>query len=355
MVDPDLTTLTEMLVEQQYSCSVVAPYEKIGPKPGVTPGVHRASYRPTSWDDRNDDASDIVDTAIKYTSRDARASSRVFGFLHIFDCHFPYLPPSEDVEEGLDFELVDQYFEATHGENYIEMLRNPSHFPDEDLDVIKQYYRLSIRHVARELVRFIDSLKRHGIFEDALIIVTGDHGEDFLEHGFGLHYSLYDTNIRPGMVIKPPSTATWSVPDAVDTIDFLPTVAELVGSDPPAECVGQPLQRREDRPRITERFGSNWYGVAVERGETKAIYTYDYDYPNRPDAASLDDRLETVEYFTLDGNGARERSVTPDTETTDSLRELAESHIRSDAVSTSVETTTVDPDIQDRLEQLGYK
>lgn len=103
------------------------------------------------------------------------------------------------------------------------------------------------------------------MWDDALIILTGDHGEEFGERGFFTHRSLYDCNIQPFIAIKPSVTAEWSVPDAVDIVDCFPTIAHEIGADVPNRCVGESLQMKDGNlvPRITEGTTPQRYTVAV--------------------------------------------------------------------------------------------
>jgi hypothetical protein len=183
--------------------------------------------------------------------------------------------------------------------------------PTEPLDVdpaivgtLRSYYRQSVRYTAEQLARLVDGLRRADLFDDALVVVTGDHGEEWGERGIYAHKGLYDANIRPFMIVKPPADADWTVPDRVDTLDFLPTAVRAAGGDPPDQCRGRALQdvgddESESRPRITERVGETWYHVAVESEGVKGIFAYPSDFPGRPTDAAIDDGPVHAEFHRL--------------------------------------------------------
>jgi arylsulfatase A-like enzyme len=196
-----------------------------------------------------------------------------------------------------------------------------------------------------------------GLFENALIIIAGDHGEDFYDRGFVLHNSLNDTNIRPGMIIKAPTESEFTIPDQIDYIDLLPTIAEIIGADIPSQCKGQPIQFRETKYRITERLRSDWYNVAVESNGTKAIFSYDENFPHRPTGSAVADGPVETEFYDVDtvrdgdaGDADIDESVRQE------LQEVAEEFIRTDpgVVIGDSESGSVNPATEERLKKLGY-
>jgi choline-sulfatase len=85
--------------------------------------------------------------------------------------------------------------------------------------------------------RFLDFLRRRGIYERAVVIVMSDHGEGLSEHGEAEHgIFLYREDLHVPLLLKLPKNArageTTSKPAAL--IDIFPTVAALTGISPPA-------------------------------------------------------------------------------------------------------------------------
>ena len=72
--------------------------------------------------------------------------------------------------------------------------------------VIVDTYDAEIRSMDRGLAMLVDGLRERGLYDDALILFTSDHGEEFHEHGWvGWHsHTLYDELLRVPLVVKLP-------------------------------------------------------------------------------------------------------------------------------------------------------
>jgi arylsulfatase A-like enzyme len=83
--------------------------------------------------------------------------------------------------------------------------------------------------------RLLGTLRELGLYEDALIIVTADHGEEFLERGWiGHTRSLYDELVRVPLIIRPPGglPAPRVADPVVSLVSLAPTVLDFAGADP---------------------------------------------------------------------------------------------------------------------------
>lgn len=354
-ISPELPTLPERLAEEGYRCSGIVSCGNLLPERGFARGFHRYEYEPMSWTDRVYDASSIVRTATNWMETDFESSGSQFYFFHFFDGHYPYLPPFPLKEDGLDIELVESFLEQGSIRDYRRLLtEDPLDISAEMIETVRSYYRRSLRSLSDRLARLFDSMKRLGVFEDALIVVTGDHGEDFYERNFILHQSVYDTNIRPSMIVKPPTGTELDVPEEPDLVDLFPTMLDVAGGTAHDGVEGQSwLGKVESRPRISEQFGK-WYTVSVERGDAKGIFTYPDNSPSRP--APDTDPVER-EFYSLDGVRAGEYGQRPEPEAREQLEKTAVQFLRSADVPRSSDAggQTLPSDVADRLKRLGYK
>ncbi len=152
------------------------------------------------------------------------AGSRYFLFVHLMEPHDPY------------------FVHPWTGEAY-GRAEHPSPDP-ELLPKLKGMYAGEVLHADTEIGTFLTTLKAEGRYDDALIIVTADHGEEFLEHGGWWHGStLYDEQIRVPLLVKLPggARAGTRVPWQVRQIDLAPTIAELAGLTPDPTWQGRML------------------------------------------------------------------------------------------------------------------
>jgi arylsulfatase A-like enzyme len=155
-------------------------------------------------------------------ARDAKRP--FFMFLHFMEPHDPY--------------FVHPY----NGEAYARVA-NPN--PDPALaDKYREVYDGAIRFLDEELAKLVADLKAKGLYDDALIVLTADHGEEFHEHGGWWHgTTLYDEQIAVPLIVKPPrGGATGVVADAmVSSIDIAPTIIQGAGVAVPQTMVGKAL------------------------------------------------------------------------------------------------------------------
>jgi arylsulfatase A-like enzyme len=247
-------------------------------------------------------------------------------------------------------------FRDTTGD-YLDWIdRNPRE-EDEEYERILDMYDSCVEFVDSQVSSFVRTLKSCGIFEEALIIILGDHGEEFGERGFYGHDSLNDANIRPFIAIKPPAMESWPIRDDVDFVDILPTIAKLLGTDVPDECEGVPIQGgATSRPRISERIGTDYYTVSVEKGGWKGIFTYEENYPNRPSPSALENVVHE-EYYSMHSirNESFDNEVaTIDAEVRDDLLQTAQEALTSGTANGSAEFTRMSDETRSQLQELGY-
>ncbi|SEV91671.1 sulfatase-like hydrolase/transferase [Halobacterium jilantaiense] len=297
-IDPSLPTIGKIMSEQGYKSSAITTSRYLRPELGFGDGFDRfeCTANETHYLSADNGLRDATSTVNRWVNEDAaKGFTNLFYFWHIFPPHWPYVPPAENRPENID---LSSSFRDTTGD-YLDWIHREPRDHDAEYQRVLEMYDACVEFVDAQVSTFLRTLKNRGLFEDALVIILGDHGEEFGERGFYGHNSLNDDNIRPFMAVKPPETESWPVRDDVDFIDILPTIAKFVGSDVPDECEGLPIQRGEsNRPRIAERIGSDYYNVSVEIGGWKGIFTCEENHPDRPDPEALEN-LVCEEYYEI--------------------------------------------------------
>lgn len=215
----------------------------------------------------------------------------VYGFDRGFDRFFePEAVTGEDVEHGIDLALhwldsVDDgpFFLFFH--TYEVHLPNThsgfstGNSPDQQAIAA---YDSDLAFADRHLGRLFDALETRGTFEDLLVVITADHGENLhdrtlgerpVEHGHHLHDELLKVPlvmVAPGLI--PPDG---SIPDAVQLTDVMPTILSLVGIPRQGlRLQGQDLRGRlqnwalttDDRPIFAGAplQGPEWHAVRFQ-------------------------------------------------------------------------------------------
>jgi hypothetical protein len=233
-----LTTIGEFLKNNGYKNSGLVSHTRLLPNYGYGRGFDRfelRNKRPSNWMSKQSDARSLVDTISRWVEEDIhRKVSQAFYFVHLFDPHPPFYPPLGNYNRSkIDFAAIETFLDdstmTADDEDYIQLLENGIEVDKPILDEVKTIYREAVEYTGTQLLTLMQNLDRYGILDDSFVIITGDHGYEFGERGFTGAKSLYDANIRQGMIMKPPTESTWTVPDQCDIIDILPTVAQAVG------------------------------------------------------------------------------------------------------------------------------
>lgn len=145
-------------------------------------------------------------------------------FLHYMDPHDPYMDADT---KGLGYARRDM----------------PN--PDEDMeDAFTKAYVDEIEYLDRSLGNLFAGLKERGLYDDSVILITSDHGEEFLEHDGWWHgNTLYDEQIYIPLLVKLPKGAPAGKvnPYIARQIDIAPTLIHLAGMTPPEVMEGVPL------------------------------------------------------------------------------------------------------------------
>ena len=78
--------------------------------------------------------------------------------------------------------------------------------------------------------RFIDALKRAGLYERSVVVVVGDHGQQFMEHGFMMHgNTLYNEDIHVPLAMRVPGQPAGMRDVVACQLDIMPTILDAVG------------------------------------------------------------------------------------------------------------------------------
>ncbi len=133
------------------------------------------------------------------------------------------------------FFLWVHYYDPHHEYETHEGIRS---FGDEPVDVYDHEILFTDHHVGR----LLDDLEARGLTDETIVVITGDHGEGFGEHGVDFHgYHLYAPQTKVPLIVKIPGIAPRRVTTAVGHVDLLPTLANLVGAEPTDEMMGESL------------------------------------------------------------------------------------------------------------------
>jgi arylsulfatase A-like enzyme len=233
---------------------------------------------------------DIFETyALLKDWTDNHAVSNLFLFFHAFDAHDRYPTESGALPYGpLDpnyHHFLKEFDPPPSFETELKMLP-----PDQDIFIAANVglielseeqlayciagYDDSLRMMDSALNEFFSMLKGHGIYDQALIIITADHGEEFIEHGMHGHNQVYDESAHVPLIMKLPhgEHGGTRVKSTVQTVDIVPTVLDVVGLPITPELEGQSLLR------VVEETETPRNVAHVRRRQQEAIYDGAWKY-----------------------------------------------------------------------------
>lgn len=134
-----------------------------------------------------------------------------------------------------------------------------------------QYYGM-VSEVDAQLGRVWDTLRELGMWDDTMIVVTADHGEQLGDHGLVQKVGWFEEcHHILGIVRHPGHPAAWgSVVDAfTENIDLFPTICDYIGAPVPTQCDGLPLTpflRGEQPPwwRTAAHWEYDWRDTFID-------------------------------------------------------------------------------------------
>ena len=257
-----------------------------------------------------------------------------FMFLHFMEPHDPY--------------FVHPY----NGEAYARVA-NPN--PDPSLaDTYRDAYDGAIRFLDGELAKLFAELKAKGIYEDAVILLTADHGEEFHEHGGWWHgTTLYDEQLGVPLIVKPGKGGAKGIVNEamVSSLDVAPTLIAAAGVKIPQTMVGKPLGLAADAPAPRDHSfaESELEGNSLQAyraGGMKVIHANPGNPRGLPEHQLFDVAKDPGEQKDL---------IATQTEVANKLTAdmtAVQSHAESIAVEST--GTSIDAASEERLRALGY-
>jgi arylsulfatase A-like enzyme len=105
-----------------------------------------------------------------------------------------------------------------------------AHFPKDRIQVVKDVYADSLAYVDFQIGRLFQYLKAKNKWDNTLIVVTGDHGQAFYEHGFASHASaIFDEVMRVPLIIRAPGLEAGLDNRLAQHVDIAPSILGLLG------------------------------------------------------------------------------------------------------------------------------
>lgn len=351
-LSPDARTLALLLSESGYATAAVVTNGNVSRGYGFPIGfdtwvqlreersetIHRYS------DKVNEEVFDWLD------DRDPRKP--FFLYAHTTDPHEPYTPPqpyrrrfAPGVAPGSKHRPI----------RIAELLEER---PDFDLEALNRdfidLYDAEIAFNDAQFGRLVEQLRSAGLYEDMLIVVLADHGEEFLDHGGWAHgKTLFGEQIDIPLIVKFPGN--WAAGTRVDAlaeqVDVVPTILDVLGLEVPAEVQGNSMLGAP----LAGEFGPVGMAMAhlsLDGRRTAALMTDRWKLIRRLPSLRQTWGLELYDLFEDPGEQVDLSSERPIL--LGYLRYLLEQFERGRTEILTAGQGNPDPELVERLRELGY-
>ena len=231
----------------------------------------------------------ILDRLVPWLDDTRDPAAPFFLFLHALDAHGPYWPEAPFLDAFRD-DLPEDRRDTPAGAAHQAYRAIPTWMartlvPDGDVPIppelplaeIVARYDETILKTDDYIGRLCDLLRERGLYDEAVIVVTGDHGESF-DHDLYSHGNLWEDVVHVPLVVKLPrgEHGGTRVRQSVQLVDLYPTLCELAGADATREYLhGRsllPLMRGDAAdPRPTFSAGGHIEQAMIEEGGWKLV------------------------------------------------------------------------------------
>jgi arylsulfatase A-like enzyme/Flp pilus assembly protein TadD len=320
-LSPDQPTLASVLQQQGYTTGAVVASAVLDSRFGLNHGFdfyydHFDFNRmeEANLDEMERPGNVVADQALDWLSKNYQ--QKFFLWMHLYDPHYPYRPPPPYSEEYKD---------------------HP--------------YDGEIAFADAQVGRLLAFLKEKHLYENTLIVLTGDHGESLGEHGEKTHgFFIYNATLHVPVIIHLPGAPARTVPDMISLADLMPTVLSALQVDIPAQVQGRNLlpllaPKKEDEARslyaetFLPRLHFDW-------SELRAVETENYHFIDAPKPELYDLKKDPGEIQNL---YAQKKAVAEE------MRAKLAGLIREYSAGKELaEKTGLDPSLMERLKSLGY-
>ncbi len=277
-VSPEALVIAEELRRHGYATAAFASGPFLLPEYGMNQGFDLYDARCSSVehsDSHHDITNPCLHRRVTEWLRDWREAP-FFLFVHYWDVHYDYVPPAP-----YDTLFDPDYDGNISGRNFAKNTLVRPGMPQRDLEHLVALYDGEIACTDEYLGRLFQELAELGIAGKTLVVVTSDHGDEFLEHGATGHgHALYQELIRVPLIWTEPwgAEGPTKVDDVVQLVDVAPSILEYLGLPIPDVLEGRSFlpavrgQPLEPRTGFSETR-SGGFLKAVVGAKTKIIRT----------------------------------------------------------------------------------
>lgn len=238
-------TAPKVFAQAGYTTHAIVNVEFLKKKYGVTRDFEQVDVESYSNNQEVRNAARTTDAALRYMQQE-RDGQPFFLLVHYFDMHAVYDPPQPfrrryaappDQEAGPNRTMFGTR------EHLMALRAGQLELNPEWIDRAERLYNGEVAYTDAEIGRLLDQVAAMGFADNTLIVLCGDHGEEFLDHGGFEHgHTVYDELIHVPLIMAGPGVrAGTRVPHTVRMIDVLPTLCQWADVGAERGFVGRSL------------------------------------------------------------------------------------------------------------------
>lgn len=211
-------------------------------------------------------------------------------YLHYLDAHWPYPVPDEYATMFAEEEAVDLF--RAEGSRALRSAINDGErvLEEVELEALGALYDGSIRYIDDQLALLFKGLEARGLYEDTIICVISDHGEEFMEHGrIGHGHGLSESLLSVPWILRIPGRAPERIQTPVSLVDLFPTLLAAAGihAETATEGVDRLTLPRAERAIFAEHKEPRAYMQAFRRGGDKLTRRFEAARARVPELAEM--------------------------------------------------------------------
>ncbi|MCD4748322.1 MAG: sulfatase-like hydrolase/transferase [Thermoanaerobaculales bacterium] len=333
--------MTNSMVAQKFAIGRgYSHFERLAEQHRRSPEIHQQSDR-------------LNEVVFDYLARRSEPKP-LFLYAHSTDPHAPYLPRQPFLDEfasGVENPEIGRH-------DRVENLKTLA--PQEVgglRDDLMALYDAEIAFNDAHFGHFLQELKDRGLYDDSVIVLVADHGEQFYEHGRWQHgLDLYQEVLHVPLIVRFPS-GQWAghrVAGTAELIDLLPSLMDLIGLQRPAGIHGHSflpaLRSPDDAQEVRASFA-----CLARRPDTRLLKSIILGSAKLISNEVSDRPKDVSEFFDLKEDPL-ERDNLADQRPVEVgfLRALLSRTGASWEKREDVEAAVLDQDLEENLRALGY-
>ncbi len=366
-IDPAILTLADVLREHSYFNGAITGGGFVSGSYGFNKGFD--SYHVRGDINAPDQAEKICRASLDWIQR--HKDRNFFLFVHTYQIHSPYVSPAPYNEAFLSGHSAVKQFDLHNYRFYQENRYSPPATEDIGQNII-DIYDGGILYTDEVLIKtLIEELKTLNLYDNTMVIILSDHGEEFYEHKAWAHgHSVYNEIIKVPLIIKffDSDYAGNKIKKYARLIDVMPTILDALNIKYPDQYAdGENLLSliNNNNTGVEERIflselstdpidGKIPKKTAINRGQNKLIMNDEFTPQNYAYFTTPPPKIEKFEIYDIQADpNEKTNFALSDPDLTSQLIKFLEIHFIKKCDWSSTNTENLD-EIREQLRALGY-